>query len=104
MQPIRKINESEKAMLKYLIKQASLQLPDEWYQNLLVQKMDDGGMGSFSIFENEDDIGTKRKFGKQVSEYEYVDDDGVLVLVSLYLDEQNKPFEVDVWKVDYNSV
>jgi hypothetical protein len=104
MQPIRKINESEKAILKYLIKQTSLQLPDEWYQNLLVQKMDDGGMGSFLIFQDESQIGIKRKFGKQVSEYQYIDDDGATVLVSLNVDEKNKPFEVDVWKTDYNPV
>lgn len=104
MQPIRKINKTEKAMLEYLINQASLQLPDEWYLNLLVQQMEDGGMGSFLIFQDASDIGAKRKFGKQVSEFEFVDDDGVLVLVSLNVDDQNKPFEVDIWKTDYNPV
>jgi hypothetical protein len=104
MQPIRKINKREKVILKYLIKQASLQLPEEWYTNILVQQMADGEMGSFLIFQDASDIGLKRKFRKQISEFEFVDDDGVRVLVSLNIDDQNKPFEVDVWKTDYNPV
>ena len=104
MQPIRKINATERSILEHLIKKSSLQLPNEWYQNLSVQPMDDGGMGSFLIFQDASEIGAKRKFGKQVSEFEFVDDDGVLVLVSLNIDSQNQPFEVDVWKTDYSPV
>jgi len=104
MQPIRKINKTEKAILEYLIKQASLQMPDKWCQNLLIQPMDDGGMGSFLIFQDASDVGVKKKFGKQISEFEFVDGDGVLVLVSLNVDDENKPFEVDVWKTDYSPV
>jgi hypothetical protein len=53
-----------------------------------------------------DDLTTqiKRKFGKQVSEFQFTDDDGVVVIVSLYLDGQSKLFEVDVWKTDYSPV
>jgi len=104
MQPIRKINNTEKAILEYLVKQSSLQLPNEWNQNLFVQPMDDGGMGSFLIYQNESEVVTQRNFGKQVSEFEFVDDDGVLVLVTLYVDEESKLLEVDVWKTDYNPV
>lgn len=104
MQQIRKINNTEKAILEYLVKQGSLQFPNEWNQNLFVQQMDDGGMGSFLIFQNAFDTGVKRKFGKQVSDFEFVDDDGVLVLVSLNTDEQDQLYEVDVWKTNYAPV
>ncbi|GAC1430530.1 MAG: hypothetical protein NVSMB7_06850 [Chitinophagaceae bacterium] len=66
--------------------------------------MDDGGMGSFSVFPDASDIGGKRKFGKQVSEFEFIDDDGVTVIVFLNVDKQNKPLEVDIWKTDYKPV
>jgi hypothetical protein len=66
--------------------------------------MDDGGMGSFLIFQNPPDIGVKRKFGKRVSEYQFIDDDGITVIVSLNLDQQNKLFEIDVWKTYYKPV
>lgn len=104
MEPIRKINNTEKQILEHLVKKGSLHLPNGWAQNLFVQKLQDGGMGSFLIFQDESEIGVKRKFGKQLSEFEFVDDDGVLVLVSLNVDEHNKPFEVDVWKTDYKPV
>ena len=104
MESIRKINNIEKTALEYLVNQASLQLPGDWAVNLFVQKMDDGGMGSFLIFQNESDFEVKRKFGKQASEYQFVDDDGIPVLVTLNLDQQNKLFEVDVWKTNYKPV
>lgn len=104
MESIRKINKIEKEILEYLVKQARLHIPDKLYQNMLIQKMDDGGMGSFLIFQDSSDIGVKRNFGKQVAEFEFVDDDGVLVLVSLNIDDQNKLLEVDVWKTDFNPV
>ena len=66
--------------------------------------MNDGGMGSFLIFQNKSDINTKWKFGKQISEFEFIDDDGVIVLVSIYVDEQNSLFEVDVWKTNFEPV
>jgi len=104
MQPIRKINNTEKAILEYLVKLGSLQLPHHWSENLFVQQMDDGGMGSFLIFQDKANAEDKRKFGKQVSEFEFLDDDSIPVLVSLNLDEQNNLLEVDVWKSDYKPV
>jgi hypothetical protein len=104
MESIRKIENIEKAALEYLVKQASLQLPNGWSENLYVQKMDDGGMGSFLIFQNQSDVEEKRKFGRQASEYQFTDDDGIPVLVTLNLDQQDKLFEVDIWKTNYKPV
>jgi hypothetical protein len=104
MQPIRKINNVEKEILDYLIKLARLHFPGKSNQDTLVQNMNDGGMGSFLIFQDSSDIGAKRKFGKQVAEFEFVDDDGVKVLVALNVDDQNNLFEVDIWKTDFNPV
>lgn len=103
-QQIRNINQIEKQIVKYLAKKADIVIPEEHYKNMLIRKMDDGEMGSFSIFPVASDVESKRKFGRQASEFEFVDDDGVLVIVSLYLDEENKLLEVDVWKTDFNPV
>jgi hypothetical protein len=104
MESIRKIETSERAAVEYLVKQASLQFPLDWAENLFVQKMNDERMGSFLIFQNQADFEAKRKFGKQASEYQFVDDDGIPVLVTLNLDQQDKLFEVDVWKTNYKPV
>ncbi len=104
MESIRKINDIEIVILNYLIANSSIQLPKEFNDNFFVQKMNDGGMGSFSIFPDVTDILISRKFGKQISEFEFIDDDGVTVIISLSVDEKNKPFEIDIWKTDYTPV
>ena len=43
-------------------------------------------------------------FGKQVSELQFVDQDGIDVLVSLYVDTQGEIFELDVWKTDFSQL
>ncbi len=96
MQQIRKINKTEIAIIAYLLKDFQLEFSQEWSKELFVQPMNDGGMGSFKIFRDALNIGTGKKFGKSISEFQFSDDDGVLVVVSLYLDEQNKPFEVSM--------
>lgn len=103
-QQIRNINQIEKQIVKYLVRKADMEIPEESYANMLVRQMDDGDMGSFSIFPEAVDVQVQRKFGKQASEFQFVDDDEVLVVVSLYLDEEDKLLEVDVWKTDFNPV
>jgi hypothetical protein len=89
----------EQMLLDFLVKNASINFPIDWRTNLLVCEMDDGGMGSLSLFpkglENE-----KRKFGAQVSEYLFDDKDGVLVSATLNVDTSDRLFELDMWKVD----
>lgn len=43
-------------------------------------------------------------FGSCAAEVKFVDTDGIDVYVSLYLDTANLPFELDVWKVNYEPV
>lgn len=100
MQQIRPINEMERGILEYLAKLANYPLSRNF--ELFVMPLSDGGMGSFSIFQKETE--QNRKFGKQISEYEFIDDDNVPVLVSFNVDENNNPFEVDIWKANYTPV
>jgi len=81
----------------------NLNLPSNWKDDLLVQTMDDGGMGSLLLFPN-GFVAEKRLFGKEVSRYQFVDADGVDVIVSLYTDKSGKLFEIDSWKVDFSPL
>jgi hypothetical protein len=49
-QQIRNINQIEKQIVKCLVGKADIDFPDERYENVPVRKMDDGGMGNFSIY------------------------------------------------------
>lgn len=72
---------------------------EEWLSRVIVQDLDDGGMGSFTIVRPEN-----RGFSHLLSEVEFSDADGVRVLVSLYADEDDAPCEVDIWKVDFSAL
>ena len=39
-----------------------------------------------------------------MAEIQFTDTDGVEVLASLNLDQDGKPFELDVWKTDFNAL
>ena len=66
---------------------------------LLVDSMDDGGMGSLKI----GIAHSERSFGSVCAELEFNDDDGKPVLFSLYLDTAGNPYEMDAFKSDYSE-
>lgn len=65
--------------------------------DILVDEMNDGGMGSL-LFVADDRA--DRRYGSEIAEAEFSDEDGVLVSVTLNLDQYDGLFELDVWKVD----
>ncbi|MCB2377141.1 hypothetical protein LGH70_06080 [Hymenobacter sp. BT635] len=43
---------------------------------------------------------TDRRLGEKIAATRFLDEDGVPVFVSLYLDQQGELYELDCWKVD----
>ena len=74
-----------------------------WLQRVLVWPMSDGGMGSLRLH-LEGESSDSPRFGAQVGEYQFVDSDGVTVIVSLNTDQNGLPYELDVWKTDFSAV
>jgi hypothetical protein len=66
--------------------------------DLLVEDMEDGGMGSLLFASST----TKPRYGRTVSEAWFLDSDRVPVVVSLNLDQNDELFELDSWKVDFS--
>lgn len=98
MKLIRKIRQNELNLLEKLIDKAGLVLDINWKDDLLVEEMDDGGMGSLELLPN--GYKKNRMFGSMVSELEFKDQDGTQVLVSLNLDEEGGLYELDFFKAD----
>jgi hypothetical protein len=69
----------------------------EVVDQLLVEPMDDGGMGSFRIGE----VAIPRKLGCAVAEVHFSDADGIPVTAVLNVDTEGRLYEVDVWKVNF---
>ena len=45
-----------------------------------------------------------QRFGAAVAELEFTDSDGVPVSVSLYVDQEGRPFELDLFKADFSAL
>jgi hypothetical protein len=99
----RKPTQQEKTLLELLVKKASINLPSDWKDGLLVRSMQDGDMGSLYLFPN-GLIKENRLLGKRVSEHRFTDEDGVEVIASLNVDDNGNLFELDIWKTDFNPL
>lgn len=64
-----------------------------------VEEMNDGRMGSLRFFGP-----AGRKFGEQVAEAEFQDEDGVVLSITINADQHGSLFEMDVWKVDFTPL
>ncbi len=99
----RKPTLQEEKLLEHLITIASKKILPNWKEGLFVSPMDDGEMGSLYLFpkieRNKD-----RKFGEQVSEFQFTDADGIEVIASLNVDICGNLFELDIWKTDFSKL
>ena len=77
--------------------------PPDWVQQVIVRSMKDGGMGSLELLLPESP-GRDRIFGGRVAELQFRDEDGVDVIVSLNVDQDQRPFELDIWKTDFSPL
>jgi len=99
----REPTDPERRLLALLAEQAS-ELEPGWHEELLVSEMDDGGMGSLRLSVRGAPIPEKRRFGRKVAELQFTDVDGVEVLVTLNVDADGKPLELDIWKTDFSPL
>ncbi|MFT4073676.1 MAG: hypothetical protein QM654_17345 [Dysgonamonadaceae bacterium] len=74
MQQNRKATQREEGFLEFLINRASIKVPNDWREKLIVSPMDDGKMGSLCLSLSVE-IETKRFFGDQINECQFIDND-----------------------------
>jgi len=91
---MRQLLDHERPIVEYLFDQAKLQLNIE---ELYVTPMLDGGMGSLALGANYE----SRSLGRELAECHFIDADDVPVSVTLNADSNGDPYEVDVWKVNF---
>ena len=103
MQSLRTLTSQEERLLEVLVKKSSLVIPKDWKNGLLVRPMDDGGMGSLTLFP-QGKIIENRLFGEMVSDFQFTDVDGIEVIASLCVDSNGTLFELDIWKTDFGKL
>ena len=69
--------------------------------SVLVEDMQDGGMGSVRFLTSDH---AARHLGRAITQAEYIDEDGVLVSIVVNVDQENELYEVDFWKVDFSPL
>lgn len=94
----RKLKEHELNLVMHLVKisekEGSYNIPD------LVVELKDGKMGSIRFVSGEPD----RKYGADLVQVEYKDEDSVPVIITLTLDNQQQLYELEFWKVDFEKL
>lgn len=99
----RHLTTREELLLNELISRSHIVLPSNWRTTLLASDLDDGGMGSLSLYPQEIVCQT-RSLGSLVSDCQFRDIDGVSVIASLYLDKEGLLYELDMWKTDFSPL
>jgi hypothetical protein len=99
---MRKLTEDEYELICFLL----LDKPDakqiiNGLRDMMVEEMDDGGMGSFRFVNKNMPLG---KFGRQISEITLLDEDRVPVSFAIFLDKDGDLFEMNVFKADYSRL
>lgn len=100
----RTLNKSESLLLEQLIKTATIAVPSNWYDELLVTPMNDDGMGSLTLYPKGVNEGPKRFMGACISEIMFKDKDGIEIIASLNTDNNGNLYELDIWKTDFSPL
>ena len=99
----RKPTSQEERLIEILLQKSFLEIPKDWKEGLMVRSMDDGMMGSLYLYPRGKII-TGRKFGRQISDFQFTDVDGIEVIASLNVDSGGNLFELDIWKTDFGKL
>ncbi|MGO4153075.1 DUF6984 family protein [Cupriavidus sp. YAF13] len=97
---VRGLKDDERTLLAKLIagKPQEMRLLGS-LADALVEEMDDGGMGSLRFYASD---ARSRRLGEQLAKREFVDIDGIPVMVAINLDDHGDLYELDIWKVDFS--
>lgn len=100
--PLRPLRSNERELVQELSRgMYSESEIERQLAHALVHDVADGGMGSIRFANSSAD---KSSFGREAAEADYVDQDGVVVKITLNLDRDGGLFEVDFWKVDFSPL
>lgn len=100
----RALNRTEFLLLEYLIKKSAIAFPANWNDGLQVTPMNDGGMGSLTLYPKDINGEEERFMGDCISETMFKDKDGVEIIASLNTDSNGNLYELDIWKTDFSPL
>lgn len=96
---IRLISQAELLLTEYLISIAK-QVPEGLIIPSQVYTMTDGGMGSIRFLS----ASGEERYRSDLAEANYVDADGMLVIITLILNRSDELLDLEFWKVNFNPL
>lgn len=102
---IRALRGDERSLIESLLGEVWLKTyAPTGINSLMVEELNDGGMGSLRFIHPGMHENEKQRMSMQVAESQFLDEDGVPILVSINIDEAGRLYEFDIWKVDFSKV
>ena len=99
---MRALRQEERELLSALLNRVLADARPQVKEDIFAIDLTDGGMGSIRIATGHEQPG--RRMGRELAAAKYEDEDGVLVSVSLNVDQHGELFEIDMWKVDFSPL
>jgi hypothetical protein len=101
---LRKPTDAENSLIAFLLTLGeAVPAAEVDRHSLVVENMNDGGMGSLRLVPN-GARAAQRFFGHRVSSWESEDEDGVKLLVSLVIDSNGRLYELEIFKTDFSRL
>ncbi len=94
----RKIRENERQLIIFLLEKLDLDL-EKYPINEDVEEYENGKMGSISMGNPE-----ISPYKNDLIQANYIDSDGIVVVISLTQDTDNQLLDLDFWKVDFSKL
>lgn len=97
MNPVRLIRADEIALIEFMLNRLGKQLSD-FSINEQVEEYEQGKMGSISLG------GNPEMYASDLLQVQYIDSDGIPVIISLTQDTDGKLLDLDFWKEDFSKL
>lgn len=97
--PARNLRSEERSLIAALLSVSHQEKLEALTSEIQARELLDGRMGSIRF-----DRAEPRRFGQELARAEYHDADGVLVSITVNLDDRGELFELDFWKVDFSPL
>ena len=95
---VRNIKPEEYALTMYLLTLVNDKRSEQFTPGV-VKVLNDGEMGSIEFITEKD-----RKFGKDIVQVMYVDEDNIDVLITLIEDNNGDLYELEFWKTNFKKL
>lgn len=99
----RNCTEEELQLIEFLAQKGNYCLENNWKSKIMACPLTDEVIGSIGLVDNNNDI-YEAKGNHLIADCQFLDTDGVPVVVYLLVDSEGKLDELDLWKCDYSAI